>query len=402
MGTNNMEPEKSKNPSLSIIRFMELSGFLLAFVLLYVLFERIELHNNEIAILAFLVSLCVIKTDLLFYAINSFRDIGHRIYRIVSFPFRFGYHLIIGIFTVIYRQRVIETIRKISGIIRKYLTITSGKKMVKYVVVLFKQLFFNTSYDLFPIFLIWLIVWGIFYIFHWVTIQNASYLISFITAFTIVLAIFQFFLQRHEEKIFAKISSFPRQIDSIIIQETTFSKFFMSIDNSDLRDKIKLFVDPRISALDLLSRALKDTVLRDLWSEMQRSHTPMPIQLVLNQSYDSDQRFTITESYLETGYKNDLYKAYKKFFLEKAYMKILERIDEEIDVEEFAILAQSNINIIQEVVPDFINRRLQKEFDIMISQGENKDDFIPESSFQQYREHLKIQIFKGLQQKILF
>jgi|GEM_PF-1970954 len=402
MGTNNMEPEKSKNPSLSIIRFMELFGFLLAFVLLYVLFERIELHNTEIAILAFFVSLCVIKTDLLFYAINSFRDIGHRIYRIVSFPFRFGYHLIIGFFTVIYRRRVFETIRKISGIIRKYLTISSGKKTVKYVVVLFKQLFFNTSYDLFPIFLIWLIVWGIFYIFHWVTIQNASYLISFITAFTIVLAIFQFFLQRHEEKIFAKISLFPRQIDSIIIQETTFSKFFISIDNSNLRHKISLFVDPRLSALDLLSRALETDILRDLWSEMQRSHNPMPIQLILNQSYDSDQRFTITESYLETGYKNDLYKAYKKFFLEKAYTKILERIDEEMDVDEFAILAQSNINIIQEVVPDFINRRLQKEFDNMISQGENKDDFIPESSFQQYRDQLRIQIFKGLQQKILF
>ena len=252
MGTNNIEQEKSKNPSLSIIRFMELFGFLLAFVLLYVLFERIELHNNEIAILAFFVSLCVIKTDLLFYAINSFRDIGHRIYRIVSFPFRFGYHLIIGFFTIIYRQRVMETIRKISGIIRKYVTISSGKKTVKYVVVLFKQLFFNTSYDLFPIFLIWLIVWGIFYIFHWVTIQNASYLISFITAFTIVLAIFQFFLQRHEEKIFAKISLFPRQMDSIIIQETNFSKFFMSIDNSNLRHKISLFVDPRLSALDLL------------------------------------------------------------------------------------------------------------------------------------------------------
>ena len=402
MGTNNIEQEKSKNPSLSIIRFMELFGFLLAFVLLYVLFERIELHNNEIAILAFFVSLCVIKTDLLFYAINSFRDIGHRIYRIVSFPFRFGYHLIIGFFTIIYRRRVMETIRKISGIIRKYVTISSGKKTVKYVVVLFKQLFFNTSYDLFPIFLIWLIVWGIFYIFHWVTIQNASYLISFITAFTIVLAIFQFFLQRHEEKIFAKISLFPRQMDSIIIQETNFSKFFMSIDNSNLRHKISLFVDPRLSALDLLSRALETDILRDLWGEMQRSHSPMPIQLVLNQSYDSDQRFTITESYLETGYKNDLYKAYKKFFLEKAYTKILERIDEEIDVEEFAILAQSNINIIQEVVPDFINRRLQKEFDNMISQGENTDDFIPESSFQQYRDQLRIQIFKGLQQKILF
>ena len=398
---NNMEKEKSKNSSLSIIRFMELFGFLLAFVLLYMLFERIDLNNNEIAILAFFVSLCVIKTDLLFYAINNFRDIGHRIFRIISFPFRFVNNVLIAIYQVIRRGRIIETIQKISGIILNYLTLSSVKKTVKYFVVVFKQLFFNTSYDLFPIFLIWLIVWGIFYIFHWVTIQNASYLISFITAFTIVLAIFQFFLQRHEEKIFAKISLFPRQIDSIIIQETTFSKFFISIDYSDLRDKIKLFVDPRISALDLLSRALKDTILRDLWSEMQRSHTPMPIQLVLNQSYDSDQRFTITESYLETGYKNDLYKAYKKFFLEKAYTKILERIDEEIDVEEFAILAQSNINIIQEVAPDFINRRLQKEFENMISKDEKKEDFIPESSSQQYREQLKIQIFKGLQQKIL-
>lgn len=397
-----MEKEKSKNPSLSIIRFMELFGFLFAFVLLYVLFERLDLYNNKIALLAFFVSLCIIKTDLLFYAINNSRDLGRRIFRIVSFPFRFVYNVLSAFFQIILRGEVIGTIRKSFGIIRKYVVLSSFKKTVKYLVVLFKQLFFNTSYDLFPIFLIWLIIWGIFWIFHWVTIPNSSYLISFITAFTIVLAIFQFFLQRHEEKIFAKISLFPRQIDSIIIQETTFSKFFISIDNSSIRDKISLFVDPRLSALDLLSRALKNTILRDLWSEMQRSHNPMPIQLVLNQSYDSDQRFTITENYLETGYKNDLYKAYKKFFLEKAYTKILERIDEEIDVEEFAILAQSNINIIQEVVPDFINRRLQKEFDNMTSNAENKDDFIPESSFQQYREQLRIQIFKGLQQKILF
>lgn len=396
-----MEKEKSKNPSLSIIRFMELFGFLLAFLLLYVLFDRLDLHNNIIAILAFFISICIIKTDLLFYAINNFSDLGHRIFRVLSFPFRFALKVILVIYEIIRRGKIIETIRKIFGIIRKFLVLSSVKKTVKYLVVVFKQLFFNTSYDLFPIFLIWLIIWGIFYIFGWVSIQNSSYLISFITAFTIVLAIFQFILQRHEEKIFAKISIFPRQIDSIIIQETMFSKFFVSIDNSGLRDKISSFVDPRISALDLLSRALKNTPLRDLWSEMQRSHNPMPIQLVLNQSYDSDQRFLITESYLEMGDKDDLYKAYKKFFLEKAYKKILERIEEEIDIDEFAILAQSNINIIQEVAPDFINRRLQKEFDNMTSFAENRDGFIPESSAQQYREQLKTQIFKGLQQKIL-
>jgi hypothetical protein len=397
-----METEKSKIPSLSIIRFMELFGFLLAFVLLYVLFDRIDLHNDEIAILAFFISLCVIKTDLLFYAINNFRDLGHRIFRVLSFPFRFAYYVLVAFFQKVLRGEVLGTLRKFFGIIRKYLALSSVKKTVKYFVVLFKQLFFNTSYDLFPMFLIWLIVWGIFYIFHWAIIQNSSNLISFITAFTIVLAIFQFFLQRHEEKIFAKISLFPRQIESIIIQETTFSKFFISIENSGLRDKIKLFVDPRISALDLLSRALKDTILRGLWSEMQRSHTPMPIQLVLNQSYDSDQRFTITESYLESGDKNDLYKSYKKFFLEDAYKIILERIEEEIDVEEFAILVQSNINIVQEVAPDFINRRLQKEFDNMISKDKIPEEFVPESSSHQYREYLKTQIYQGLQQKILF
>lgn len=398
---NNMEKENSKNPSLSIIRFMELFGFLLAFVLLYVLFERLDLHNNKIAILAFFISLCIIKTDLFFYAIKNLRDLGHRIFRILSFPFRFAYSVLIAVYEIIRQGEILGTIRKISEIIRKYLVLSSIKKTVKYLVVIFKQLFFNTSYDLFPIFLIWLIVWGIFYIFHWVTIPNSAYLISFITAFTIVLAIFQFFLQRHEEKIFAKISLFPRQIDSIIIQETTFSKFFISIDNSGLRDKIKLLVDPKLSALDLLSRVLKDPILKEWWGEMKRAHPPMPIQLILNQSYDSDQQFTITESSLVTGDKNDLYKAYKKFFLEKAYKKILERIEEELDVEEFAILAQSNINIIQEVAPDFINRRLQKEFDNMTSITENKDEFIPESSFLQYREQLKTQIFKGLKEKIL-
>ena len=396
-----MEKEKPKNPSLSIIRFMELFGFLLAFLLLYVLFERLDLQNNIIAILAFFVSLCIIKTDLLFYGINNFRDLCHRIFRVLSFPFRFAYRVLNAIYEIIRRGEIIETIRRISGIIRKFLVLSAVKKTVKYLVVIFKQLFFNTSYDLFPIFLIWLIIWGIFYIFHWVNILNSSYLISFITAFTIVLAIFQFFLQRHEEKIFAKISLFPRQIDSIIVQETTFTKFFISVENSGLRDKIKLLVDPKLSGLDLLSRVLKDPILKEWWSKMTRSRRPMPIQLILNQNYDSDQKFSITESSLVTGDKNDLYIAYNNFFLVEAYKTILERIEEEIDVDEFAILAQSNINIIQEVAPDFINRRLQKEFDNMTSNTENKDEFIHESSSQQYREQLKTQIFKGFQHKIL-
>jgi hypothetical protein len=102
-----------------------------------------------------------------------------------------------------------------------------------------------------------------------------------------------------------------------------------------------------------------------------------------------------------TGDKNDLYIAYNNFFLVEAYNTILDRIEQEIDVDEFAILAQSNINIIQEVAPDFINRRLQKEVGNLTSNDEKKDLFIPESSSQEYREQLRTQLFKVLQQKIL-
>lgn len=380
---------------------MELFGFLLAFSLLYILFIRLNLENYTITILAFVISLCVIKTDLLFYVINNFRDIGNKTFKIITFPFRFIYGVILGLCRAVCNGKLIETFKKIIVFFQKYLTLTAVKKTVKYFVVVFKQLFFNTSYDLFPIFLIWLIIWGIGYIFNWVTIPNTSNLISFITAFTIVLAIFQFFLQRHEEKIFVKISQFPRRIDSIIIEETSFTKFILSIDNSSLKEKIKLFVDPKLSALDLLNRAFKDTLLREWYNDMRRTHSSMPIQLILNQSYDSEQRYLITESYLETGDKQDLYKAYSKFFLEDAYKIILERIEEEIDVEEFAILAQSNINIIQEVLPDFINRQLQKEFENLTFNNGEKPEIIPEASHQEYREFMKMKIIEGLQRKIL-
>lgn len=396
-----MDKEKAKIHSLSIIRFMELFGFFLAFSLLYILFIRLNLDNYKIAILAFVISLCVIKTDLLFYIINNLRDIGSRIFKIITFPFRFAYSVILGICRAIHHGRIIEIYRKIIEVFWKYLTVTAVKKTIKYFVVVFKQLFFNTSYDLFPIFLIWLIIWGVGYISNLVSIPNTSTLITFITAFTIVLAIFQFFLQRHEEKIFAKISQFPRRIESIIIEETTFTKFFLSIDNSSLKEKIKLFVDPKLSALDLLNRAFKDTLLRDWYNDMRRTHSPMPIQLILNQSYDSEQRYLITESYLETGDKQDLYKAYSKFFLQDAYEIILDRIEEEIDIEEFAILAQSNINIIQEVLPDFVNRQLQKEFEKLTFGKGEKLEIIPEASHQEYREFMKMRIIEGLQQKIL-
>jgi hypothetical protein len=321
--------------------------------------------------------------------------------KLLIYPFSFFYNLLKTIILSIIEHRLTEGLRKVIVLLWSFVKWSNVNKTIKWFVVLFKQIFFNTSYDLFPIFLIWIVVWGMSYIFGLVLIHDTQTLINFIVAFSILLAIFQFFLQRHEEKLFAKIALFPRKIEAIIIEETNFAKFYVSIEKSSLRDRIKSVVDPKLAALDLLNRVMKDTGIRALFNEMKRTHHPIPIQFILNNQYDSDQRYIIAENSLDLGDKMNLFVAYKQFFLDVAYEKILQRIENEIDIQEFSILAQSNINIIQEVLPDFINKGLQKEFDKIALGDHTQPEIVPEASFKEYRDYIRMKILTELQQKII-
>jgi hypothetical protein len=371
--------------TISIVRFFEFLGFFIAFFILYTLFNKIEVKNHWIALTVFVISLVAVKTDIIFYILN--RDIGKNIKRVSSLVF----YELRRIFLFLKKIILPKTWRRLLGHLKSSLKNTqlsrAFKKTVKYSTVIFKQLFFNVSYDIFPIFLIWVIVIGFFYVFLGYSINLGNSFINIIVAVSILLAIFQYFIQRHEEKLFAKISRYPQKIQSIILDETMFNKFLTSITNRLLQDAIKKVVDPKLSSLDLLSRILHDEYLRKLFFGLKRDHYPIPIQLTMSYQ-SSDQRYLLMEMDLNENYRDELFTVYKKFFLEDAYRKIITRIHKEMDVEEFGILIQSNINIFQEVIPDLININLRDELD-SISSGKSIEVEIPrEASFKEFREYL--------------
>ncbi|GEM_PF-4032046 len=102
---------------------------------------------------------------------------------------------------------------------------------------------------------------------------------------------------------------------------------------------------------------------------MKKSRSPLQISLTYP---DSQKKFEIIEIAAKANEKQRerLIKAYKDFFLnEDTVKRIMEKIEKEVDLKEFGRLAFSNINIVHEILLEFISFELKKAFEDILLKG---------------------------------
>jgi len=278
--------------------------------------------------------------------------------------------------------------------------------------VAIKQLFFNSVYAIFPVFLVWLGFSIIAFLTNSIAIpsidsQNVTEPFAIITAISISLGIFQYYLKRQEEKVFARIDHILRQMDAIINEETSFDVFYSRVKNSEEPESFTKWIinqtDPRAFAFELLPRFLEIPRLRRLYSNILNKMQVPLIQLSINYA-DSSKKFkAIEDSSLlseHTGHQDRLYKIYDGFFGEERDSEIIEKIRKNIDIFEFGMLTLSNINIVQEILPGFINLKSRQEFEKILNKEISQEKCEDLSSFKR-REIMRSRIYQKLLSEIM-
>lgn len=109
--------------------------------------------------------------------------------------------------------------------------------------------------------------------------------------------------------------------------------------------------------------------MRFLERIMKKSKSPLQISLTCP---DSQKKFEIIKIAAKANkeHRRRLIKAYKDFFLsEHTVKRIINRIEREVDLKEFGRLALSNINIVHEILPEFISSELKRAFENVLLKG---------------------------------
>lgn len=366
---------------LKVLRWFELFSFGLANFLVSVFFWY---FLPGVPIIYFLiaggVAICVLKIQWLFLLADKYKGIG-----------RDGSFWNWGSINILKR-------------IRKFLGLFS----VKAFVIVIKQLVINTVYETFPVFLIWLGVFGISYL---IGIFGGSagyspntYFFEIVASFGIVLGVFQYYLKRHEEKIATKITLFSQRISVIMREELNFEKFYSSLTEIDGGKEIKTWIDrniePKMRFVEILKLMAEDKdVVKRLFGK--RSGNNMTFNFPVSYA-NSDDRFNQLEMYaLGDPMKKKLQKVYDSFFEdERKVDEIIEKIKEEIDVQEFGNLCLGNINILQEVFPQLINRKLKIAVESLCLPRQYVDGGEAFLSFKKRREILEGKITQKLMGEI--
>ena len=381
---------------LSTLRFIEISSFLLANLIIgFIFWVVIDFQNDYVLIIfitAFLISVLILKNNWIYLWLSPSKNNNKH-----------------------------ETIEK-----------ESNKESIKvslknFFVVFFKQIFFNISYELFPLLVIWVCWFGIWYIvvtFGFFNISTPYFIITtevyrfqtktaffeVITVLGILLGVFQFYLSRQEQKILSKINFYNNRIKQIIWKETTFEKYFIFISKYGVAfEKWVIEVtDPKMTYFAFF-KALRNESdafegLKKLLFPQRNDRTPRQPMINLQFSYkDSNQKFEAIESRAKIdGHENTLEKSYEEFFAQdKRIESIKEEIEKEINVDEFFILILSNINIVQEVIPDFINQDFLKYLgNSMESNPKIHKVFENCETAAEYRQSLEVIIFQKILSRI--
>ena len=363
--------------TILIIKFIDFVSFCIANYIVFLIFEHFfSIEQKWFYVLLFILSIIIVKIEWVLTLIRKISSISDS--QNLGFP---KVNVSKGIFITV-------------------------------IPVAIKQLFYNSVYAIFPVFLVWLGFSIISFLMDFISIPsinstNVTEPFAIITAISISLGIFQYYLKRQEEKVFTRIDHFLRQIDAIINEETSFDAFYNRVKNSEEPESFTKWIinqtDPRAFAFELLPRFLEIPRLRRLYSNVLNKMQVPLIQLSINYA-DSNKKFkAIEDSSIiseHSGHQDRLYKIYDDFFGKERDPMIIEKIRKSIDVPEFGMLALSNINIVQEILPGFINIKSRQELDKMLTKKASPETCEDLSSFKR-REAMRSRIYQELFADIL-
>jgi len=279
---------------------------------------------------------------------------------------------------------------------------------VKNDLIFVKVVFFNTLYELFAVYIVWISILGFLHLisFYELELVEKSSFFQISALIGLMLGIFQFILQRNEDKILTKIQITSKRIEQIVEQELTFDEFYDSIPNNEtkkhLRRYIQRVVDPKLQVKDFFITLMEDKhIRRFLFKHIDK--TPISINL----SYQgSKQKFERLDDVVKTDIKRkkQLHDSYNSFFVSSNKVnKIVDKIYQEIDMNDFRLIVLSNINIISEILPQFTNRNYKKLIeDISLEDKRVDPKNINFSSSREYKQYLHNQVFIQLMKKIIF
>lgn len=343
--------------SIQILRSVSILSFLFANIFMCMLFNHFTSNIHTLVYLfMFLVSLMILKTD---YIIRKFE--------------------------LLEVQSKNENFEKADeeGRLKHSFSLLLKIMNVKSFLVLFKQIFFNTLYELFPVCIIWISILGLLFLANLLDFSISNSFYNVITVLGILLGVFQFYLQRQEEKIAAKIGTSAKRIGLIINEETNFEKFYNSLPEKPFG---RIYLRNWISKIVI----------------KPKSKTPT----LFNLTYpDLNKKFDIIETAAETNIKKkeELIEAYKHFFDgEKTFNTIINRIYEEIDIKEFGVLALSSVNIFPEIQPQLTNSQLKNFIEKITDIEKKKKETINLDSSKKFRDNLQCRVMDEILSGILF
>jgi hypothetical protein len=268
-----------------------------------------------------------------------------------------------------------------------------SKKLLfkKFLTVIFRITFFNVLYYLFPIFII--VFFGVLLAFFMglMHISNVYGFIQMATLVSIVSGFFQYYTKRYEEKVMQSVSSKLKIITNIIVENASFKKFRNFLEKHDSKYKN---ISREIDRIFGKSQTMK---LFNIVSKLQRTGGGHDINLFAPQfllhSQHESMFFSDLETQIEEKYNYELIEAYEQFFMavkEESKIKI-KKIEPMLS--QVGLLLFSNINIILESEPAFIET-LYNIHKIQEDKQESYADFLQRVNLETLNEVLTKITFK--------
>ncbi len=265
----------------------------------------------------------------------------------------------------------------------------------KFFFALPRILFYNISYQLFPLLFIWLGISGFLYYlgksslvgrivsFVFGTVTLTGELTNFVYIMTlsgVVLGFLQFYMQRHEEKVQNKITThFANQIpweNKFSFDE--FGKFLEDEELSELKDdyeKAKRKVDP--------SGLMEFFKYRRGGEKIEGYH--YNIQLSKNDQINQIKFRRLESKAQENNRMDKLKEAYSKFF-EKEKKEVFEELDKE-EIKKIAWDLLESINILEESFPALSSIKERTE-----EKPETYEEFLSKTRFEILEKTMSIAI----------
>lgn len=224
-------------------------------------------------------------------------------------------------------------------------------------------LFFNVAHYLFPLLFIWIALYGLAYLFGFLTINDFNVFISLMSLLGIIFGFFQYYVKGYKKNIQDKLVKY--------VTKLTLPKKF-SIE--DFKKYIK-YDNKYKSILDLIEKNEKPKPLPTI-KHSQYYQFNRILKDIQEQAHKSDMEiYKLLEEKLH-GNKELLLEAYKGFFAHKKE-EILDGLEKK-KVREFIFLLLGNINILSESIVNLETMELPDKD----KESETYSEFFTQTSYE--------------------